>query len=212
MQELTPIRYSTKLLFGKFMYQVQLELISNINGRLNQVDRNIILHPIKQWLGKNCLGAYKTTASWDTYGTPGMVSLKDICKLRVYLENSTDYMAFKHNHADTIKSCCHPASKQHEEMIRNGLNIDIRDDLYYNKYRYKIHFRFWWSSENRKKMISQLKSLIHDDSKKKQEYFFSRYGGNVYLSNRSDLMMIRMSMPEQIVSICVVSTHGEING
>lgn len=214
LQKLIPINYTTKTLYGKFIYVIKAELsFPTASNNNTTVQRNITTKPIQTWLEKKCQGRYKTHATWNS--TTIIINdrnvHKNICTYRIYLENKSDYENFKKVHKSIIVSCTQPATQEHEDLIKNGLIIDVRSHLYYSKYRYKIYFKMWWNSENKKYIVSSVKNFLYDEAKKTQDYMFSRYGGSLYLKHHSDLLMLQISLTEFISSINVISTYDEID-
>jgi len=131
--------------------------------------------------------------------------------MRVYLDNIDDHTAFIEAHKGNVVSTKRPANMRYEELIRNGVNIDIRASLYYRRFRYKLHFRKWWDKNVRKQITLVVNDRLYDRSKKQQGYLISRYGASLYLASEEDLLIIKMSMPDIISKVTLVATLPDLS-
>lgn len=199
-----PVTCTTKMFFNRFTHQVTLKLSFGFEKTKKLQDEQHQIQPYKDWLTSNCIGKHKSVASWSTSHNES--GLSKICQMRVYLDNTADLDAFIDAHRDSVISAKSPINERCEALIRAGVILDVRDSLYYNRFRYKIHFRKWWDTSTRKQITSSVRDMLHDRSKKKQEYLISRYGASLYLSNEEDLVIVKMSMSDVISKITYVVT------
>lgn len=203
--------HTTKLFFNRFAYQVTLKLSYGSDTVLGSSDRAARVLTYKDWLKVNCTGSHKTNASWVvSYDMDQPNKAMQTCRMRVYLENANDYEAFIETNRDHVESIKKPANKHYEDMIRSGIVLDIRNSLYYGRFRYKMHFRKWWDASVRKQISLMVRDRIHDRTKKRQDYLISRYGASLYLANESDMVIIKMTMPDMISKVVVVATESEL--
>ena len=204
--------YTTKLFFNWFAYHVTLRLVFSASGSSSRADDQSRIKPYKDWLLINCKGKHKSTTSWTiSCDHDDPKSVHRVCTMRVYLDNINDHTAFIEAHKGNVVSTKRPANMRYEELIRNGVNIDIRASLYYRRFRYKLHFRKWWDKNVRKQITLIVNDRLYDRSKKQQGYLISRYGASLYLASEEDLLIIKMSMPDLISKVTLVATLPDLS-
>lgn len=204
--------HATKLFFNRFAYQVTLKLSYASTEVIDRKDRVSKTIPYKDWLSSNCTGSHKTNSSWSvSYDMDDPSKMIQTCRMRVYLENSGDYESFIDANRDTVESVKKPANKHYEDLIKSGVVLDVRNSLYYGRFRYKLHFRKWWDASVRKQISLTVRDRLHDRAKKRQDYLISRYGASLYITNESDMVIIKMSMPDMISKVVVVATETELS-
>lgn len=204
--------YTTRLLFGRFLYQATVKLSYDATSSSDHNRDALALKPLKDWLSDNCNGSHKTNASWAVYldlEVEPAVTFR-VCTMRVYLDNLDDYERFVEHHKNDMVSTKRPANDIHVDMIKSGMNIEIRSHIYYNRYRYKLHFKGWWDSRVRKQTSALIRDRLHDRSRKHQNYLISKYGASLYLANEEDLAIIKMSVPELLSRITFAATESDL--
>ena len=102
-----------------------------------------------------------------------------------------------------------PLNGEHEELLKSGTHVEIRDKLFYHRFRYRINFRGGWGGHGRRNIIDTVRSHLHDPGKRKQEYLLSSKDCTLYLQNQHDLMVIKLSMSDLITRLTMVNTISE---
>lgn len=194
---------TTRLFFGKFAYQISISLATKSKTLVDHTDADSLINSYISEISTKLNGNHKIVRYRSTVGDPRS------CTIRLYLDNADDYESFIVANREMISSSRKPLNKECEDLIRNGANLDIRDSLYYSRYRYKLNFKKWWDSKVRKSITSSIKDRLHDPSRKKQDYLISRYGGSVYLAKEEDLVILKMTMSDVISKLTVVTVRAE---
>lgn len=105
-----------------------------------------------------------------------------------------------------------PIDARAENLLLNGIRIDIRERPYWDRYRYAMHF---WTRKGDGNTNGDLMMFIGRSLGPPIDRGYrvvrSRYFPAVYLSCESQLAMLRMSEPpDRVISTTVVYTHDEV--
>lgn len=211
---MTEPRYTTKLLYGRYLYQINLMLILPPTTRhqtLNFREKEVALFDIRRWLSDRCENGYRTYVSWrrSENGDQAQSTYVHRCFFNLYLRDRADFDAFVADHSGMVIETMKPASREHEDLLKQGIQVEIRDKLFYRRFRYRVKFRGGWQGKSRMHIMENVRSQLFDPSRKKQAYLLSSYDCTLYVESQSDLMLIRLSMGEIIKGLTVVTTREE---
>lgn len=114
-------------------------------------------------------------------------------------------------HADLITEIVAPASDLHRQLLLGGVEIQIRERLIYDRFRYRVEFRPGparaWQPIIRDWVRQQFADKIRG---RRGDYLVT---GNwiycLYLRTEEDLMMVKLSLEEYIHNIVRVDTFAE---
>lgn len=175
-------------------------------------NRSKHIAPIKLWLKQNCERQTRTLAcrSWDIKN--GRID-QDIMRLTIFLENKSDYQKVLQQYSESVIRTLAPASQEHEELLSQGIKLDIRDHLYYHIYSYKITFKgIWYRGNNNKQIVKDfINNTLHDETKSKQDFKFLSLDYILYLKNIDDLMLVKMVLGELIREVIFAYTADQIS-
>jgi hypothetical protein len=226
--------HTCKLYYHTYLWKVKL-IIPCIEGKgrgRSYTDRcrEETLHPIISWISSHVTGEYRLLKSWrkiqsrilNVIGKRPKVKTKilNFCHFTMFIDNEQEYLDFVNQFQNYVDATCSPANKSHEDLIREGNNLDVRKDLYFGAYRYKITFwgggwRGRWSvttSVDRVELKKDIKNHLYDDSKDvvDQDYYIIEFNNTLYLKNKSDFTMIKLSMADIIRKITIIVLPDEI--
>lgn len=210
------IRYTTRLMYNRFVYQVNLAVVLPPTTRLARVthrEKEVALFDIRRWLSEKCQNGHRTYASWRRKMANSSVddrkTFVHVCYFNLYLRERADFEAFLDEYRDQAVGIMFPLNAEHEELLKSGTHVEIRDKLFYHRFRYRINFRGGWSGHGRKNIIDTVRTHLHDHSKRKQDYLLSSADCTLYLTHQHDLMVIKLTMPELITKLTMVNTLSE---
>lgn len=207
------IRYTTKLMYRQYVYQVSLDVVLFPKTRLSNVsqrDRDVALFDIKKWLLERCEHGYRTHASWrKKYPRNDSNAFFHVCHFNIYLRERSDFESFLNNHWDQAVGLMMPLNAEHEELLKAGTQVEIRDKLFYHRFRYRVNFRGGWGGNARKHIVETVRGHLHDPSKNTQDYFLRSNDCTLYLEHHHDLMAIKLTMGEMITRLTMVNTISE---
>lgn len=215
------IRYTTRLMYRQFVYQINLAVVLPPTTRMAKVtnrEREVALFDIRRWLSENCRHGHRTYASWRRKLADGKngesKTFVHVCYFNLYLRDRGEFEAFLEEYRDKAIGIMFPLNDDHEELLKSGTHVEIRDKLFYHRFRYRINFRGGWGGHGRKNIIETVKTHLHDPDRRKQDYLLSSNDCTLYLKNQQDLMVIKLSMSDLITKITMVNTLSEagLNG
>jgi hypothetical protein len=194
--------------------------------------RQDTLRPINSWLKSHCAGNYRLLKTWrkthskvlNAVGKKPRIKNKIVnsCHFTIFINNEAEYLNIINQFDSMVIITFSPANKSHEELIRDGNIIDVKDNLYFDKFRYKISF--WGGSWNRRWSTKQIEILsvkdiqdlitshLHNDSIgiDDQEYCLITFNKSLYIKNKGDYTLIKLAMGEYIKKITVIALPNEV--
>lgn len=208
------IRYTNRLMYRKYVYQVSLAVVLPPTTRLaniGQRDREVALFDIRRWLSEKCKHGHRTHTSWRRKSSrdDSKQTFVHVCYFNLYLRERDDFESFLDDHKEHAIGVMLPLNREHEELLKAGTHVEIRDKLFYHRFRYRVNFRGGWGGNGRKQIMETVRGHLHDTSKRKQHYLLSSKDCTLYLENQHDLMAIKLSMGEMITKLTMVNTISE---
>lgn len=214
--------YTSKLFYNKYAWKIVLTLFSfrpplkqkrisaATRRRQTTVTRKAMLAPILTWLSTNYPTNYRLLTSWRVITTTSPKETYDVCQLTVFISSQDAYDACLEKFECILYSTMAPANANHIDLIQQGAHIEVRDDLYYNKFRFKVSFWGGWWGKSREEIIESIQTQLHDDTKDEQQYRMVKANCTLYLKDQSDFMLIKLSLSPKIRETKVVSLFSEI--
>lgn len=206
------IRYTTRMMYRKYVYQVSLSVVLPPTTRMasiSQKDREVALFDIRKWLSDKCQHDHRTHASWRRKSLRDDRTFMHVCYFNLYLRERVDFESFLEDHKQQAIGIMLPLNQEHEELLKAGTEVEIRDKLFYHRFRYRVNFRGGWSGSGRKHITETVRSHLHDSSKRKQDYLISSKDCTLYLQHQHDLIAIKLTMGELITRLTMVNTLSE---
>ena len=192
-------RYVTKLLFGQYAYQINLELKFPTSDRRKNAVVDARLTPIKRWLSETLQFGYRTRITWARRRNDKK-EFEDICEFNLYIQTERDYNTVLAEYGQQAVTIKFPENAEVAEQIAQGAEIEYRPHLYYHTYQYKLYLSLRTSD------FLALKKRAEDhlagDGEQKTRYKFG--SGNIIYLNHEDLIMLKLSIGEHIKRITMV--------
>lgn len=106
-----------------------------------------------------------------------------------------------------------PASAAVARFMELNSNVEIRKNLLYKKFRYRISFRYQWGDVGSTYMMQWIEDRLDPkDGGETWACLNNRYYPRLYLTNDSDMMMLSMSAdPDKIKKIVTIRLLSEIS-
>lgn len=193
-------RYVTKLLFNRFAYQINLELLFPKEDRRKNSVTDFRLTPYQRWLSDTLAkNSYRTRISWSRRKDHDKQFI-DVCEFNLYIQTAEDYRAVLAQYGDRAVVIKQPENEEVAELIAQGAEIEYRPHWYYHQYQYKVYLRL------RDVEYQQLKSMVEQtfasDDPQAKRYKFTN--GNIVYMNHEDLVLCKLSFGERIKRVTAV--------
>ena len=188
--EITEHRWTTQLWYGAYTHVVDI-----------QCDSNMPTDPV-DWARCYCKGRHRT---YSTYARSSERPRKRN-SVRIYAR-SADYKLILETWGDRVTMVRTPMNETAEAELLSGITLNIRDTLYWNRYRYAVHF--YCKAGPRSGLRKWVENSLGKD-KRAVRLGRGNYHPILYLRDDSDLVMVRMSEPDLITSISKIYTHKEL--
>lgn len=160
--------WTTELYYKKYTHMVQ---IATANGDSDPVE----------WCKKNLPGSHKKRTH--------SLSRKQVND-RFYC-NESGYNQLIEIFGDRVVDYSKPFNEVAEQQLRQGLTLELRDQLYYKKYRYSLYVR-----QGDLDIRDWYKSNL---GVYKQDYFHTYGGTSLYLRTDESLLHVKLALSENIV-------------
>lgn len=206
------IRHPVKLMYRKYAFNAKLTVILPPTTRFSTIsrkDQDVALFEIRKWLSDHCEHDHRTYAAWNRVVSKDNSNFVHVCHFSTFFKERSDFDQFVDQNRDRITAITMPASKEHEDLLRSGTHVEIREKLFYNRFRYRVNFRGGWGGHARQQIIETVYAQIHNNDKQKQDYLMGTRDCTLYLEHQHDLMLIKLSIGELISRLTMVSTFNE---
>lgn len=151
------------------------------------------------WLSSEMPGSYRKYSRRDGNGTRSSVCV--FCKGKEFRRIMDEW-----GHA--VSSVTVPIDAEAEDLLLDGIRLDIRNRLYWGKYRYSLHFWERWGNGGILQAWVTARLGPPDGS---YRFVRHRYFPMLYLADRSQLAMLRLAEPPcRIVDTKRAYTHDEV--
>lgn len=192
-----------KLYFKKYLTCLKFNI--SLDRSNSVVSKSPILMEIKNHLKAHNID-YKSRLDWFFTRTSIEV------KFAVYLndEQACDY--FINNYPTYLSHLTTPLSNEHKELIKSKIEIEIRDKLIYNRFKYKVLFKTTGRMYEKKQEIKDWISTAFEtkvNSRKGDYLLVDHWLLTLYLTTKEDLTLVRLCLSDNITSIIQVDTVDE---
>jgi len=186
-------RWTTRLWYKRFTHAVDIAC-----------DPDMPVDPVK-WCRRHLKGRsrtysdYQRTGSWPHFA-------RTLKAVRIYVASS-DYQTVLDAWRDRLRMVSKPFNDGAENELLNGMLLNLRDRLYWNRFRYAISF--YCPNNKRDELAEWVANCLPKD---KRAVRLSR--GNhfpiLYLRDESDMVLVKLSEPARIIQIARAYTHQEL--
>ena len=209
-------RFNTgRLFFGKFPYKILLKRIGNINDQL--WENEITPKKLHEWL--RCRKIHNRIYTKINYTKDGSKNMSVF--MNIFVESEKDFKEIKSEFSDYVVSVTQPIDDSHIDVLKDNTNVIIRNSLLYKRFRYvisftkKYHYLQQVEEDNLNIWINDtfLKN-VNDSEIKWDRFKWHQMGWNprLYLSDESDLILVKLTWAERIRSITIIHTYDELKG
>jgi hypothetical protein len=209
---MTQHSYTSRLIYYKYPFQANLVITLPLGVEPRR--HNSITDHLSQyvgWVKKHCKKKTRINKSWyKDHRTNDAYTAQWCCHFSVCFDSRDDYDGFCTQFNDCLVATRAPANDHHEDLIRSGGTIEVRDKLFYRKYRHKVSFRGGWRPVTRAEIQEFVREQLHDPVKKKKQDYYMAHDCTLYLKENSDLILVKMALSEHIYQNVIVATHAEL--
>ena len=194
-----------KLYFKTFTHCIKLK-VSQTRGV--SVGTNTVVRQIKNRLAILSI-PHRTRVDWNFTLSKSQIDIR----FSVYLSDEHEYLHMMKEHAAVITWSSRPVNALHSRLLLDKTEIQFKDQLLFNRFRYKASFRVGWRKEVRAEVVNWLRSQFGDrlHGRKGEWLYLDSWNPNLYLLDDMDLTMVRLSLGEHVLSVTRVemfSDHG----
>jgi hypothetical protein len=186
-------RWTTRLWYKRFTHAVDIVC-----------DEHMPTDPIK-WCRKYLKGRSRTYSDYQRMGTwPKWVRARKA--VRIYV-TSSDYQTVLDTWGDRVRMVSMPFNDIAEAELLGGMIINLRDKLYWNRYRYAINF--YCKGGVKAGLVEWVQDCLPTD-KRAVRLGRGTHFPILYLREESDMVLVRMVEPAKIIQITRAYTHSEV--
>ena len=146
------------------------------------------------------------------YDVKLLKSIRDSQLIVYYNDDNIENLVPKHF---SIKEKYKPINESQITLQKNNTNLDVRQTLYFKKYRYKIDLKFSnkYGNENGYIMENLREELseIYNNFKIKNSYRYSMMGKLYIECEEDDLLYIQLKYSDKILKIYKAVLTSEVN-
>jgi hypothetical protein len=194
--------FTPKLYFGKFTDCIRFTIMrKDADVRSDPIIRNI------KSIIANSGADNRTRLDWNFVKDKKVLATLNCYFTDQQLGNLLKSSLYAHLITDAVA----PASELHRRLLLEGVEIQLRDRLMYNRFRYKIQFKSGFDRSNLPIIRDWVKDQFQGKKNgRKGDYLLM---GNwmmcLYMSSEDDLFLLKLSLDEYIYSITRVDTFAE---
>ena len=186
-------RWTTRLWYKRFTHAVDIAC-----------DEQMPTDPVK-WARKHLKSRSRTYSDYQRTGTwPRWVRVRK--SVRVYV-TSSDYQTVLDTWSDRVRMVSVPFNDFAETELLGGMIINLRDKLYWNRYRYAINF--WCRGGAKAELAEWVRASLPTD-KRAVRLGRGTHFPILYLRDQSDMVLVKMAEPAKIIQITRAYTHSEV--
>jgi len=186
-------RWTTRLWYKRFTHAVDIEC-----------NEHMPVDPSK-WCRKHLKGRSRTYSDYQRTGT-WLKPVRTRKAVRIYV-TSSDYLTVLDTWGDRVRMVSTPFSAQAETELLSGVILNLRDKLYWNRYRYAINF--YCKGGVKAGLVEWVSDCLPSD-KKAVRLGRGTHFPILYLRDESDMLLVRMAEPARIIQITRAYTHTEV--
>ena len=186
-------RWTTRLWYRRYTHAVDIVC-----------DADMAQDPVK-WAHKHLKGRSRTYSDYQRTGTwPRWIRTRK--SVRLYVTGS-DYQMALDSWGPRVRMVSMPFSATAEAELLSGIILNLRDKLYWNRYRYAINF---YCKNGVKAGLSEwIKDCLSSD-KRAVRLGRGNHFPILYLRDESDMVLVKMAEPARIIQITRAYTHSEV--
>jgi len=186
-------RWTMRLWYGRFTHAVDIIC-----------DDSMPEDPVK-WARKHLKGRCRTYSDYVRSGKwPNFT--RNRTGLRLYL-TGYDYQTVLDTWGDKVRMVSTPFNSAAESELLGGTVINLRDKLYWGRYRYSISF--YCQHGNRQGLAGWIADCLPND-KRAVRLGRGNHFPILYLRDESDMVLVKMVEPAKIIQITRAYTHSEV--
>jgi len=177
------IAWTTKLLYSRYTHVTQIACDPSDDH--------------KAWANRNLRSKFRTYSEYSNRSRQSMS----------FYTTREDQDLLLEEYQDRVLMVRQPFDDEAERLLISGVEINLRERLYYNRYRYSV--RFYCRNGSGTVLADWVKNTLGTDSRQ------LRLGRGhhfpiLYLRDESDMVMVRMIEPATVVGVVRAWTYEEL--
>ena len=190
---ITEQRWTTRLWYKRFTHAVDIICSEDMSA-----------DPVK-WARKHLKGRSRTYSDYH-YPKRFDRGVKLRTSVRIYT-TSSDYQTVLDAWGSKVKMVSTPFNSDAEAELLNGMILNLRDKLYWGRYRYAVSF--YCHSGKRQELTEWVSGCLPRD-KRAVRLGRGTHFPILYLRDQSDMIMVKMAEPAKIIQVTRAYTHAEV--
>jgi hypothetical protein len=167
-------RWTTKLLYRRYTHVVQIACDHRDDPRA--------------WAKQNLRSKFRTHSEYAHAGRQSMSFYTD----------AGDHSLLVAEYADRVLSVRRPFNQEAERLLLSGVEISLREKLYYNRYRYSV--RLYCKNGTRTGLVEWVRNCLGSDNRQLR-LGRGTYFPILYLRDESDMVMVRLAEPANVIGV-----------
>lgn len=139
---------------------------------------------------------------------------KVIISASIFVKTKKDFDKVVAEWPDIIDSITIPYDTKHINVLKDDRSVIIRKTLLYKKYKYVVTFKSYWDAVSKKPSNNVeewfKESFYPSTARDTYNTYIYGYNPRVYLKNDDDLLLIKLSLDDEITNIVEVRTFDEL--
>lgn len=217
------IFHTNKLFCNKYPYRVVVSRL--VIDQNNDID-GWSLSDCKEWFKSKKITDFKiynkirvmhkgTAIICAFFNKKTIQRSKLLLSASVFLKTKSDFNAFVKKYESDVNNVTIPISNAHVSILENDKSIVSRKSLFYKKYRYVIKFKYHYVFNRFNNFDDSENDFVNDWLKANfidldKDCKLTTFGKTLYLNDIDDLMLIKLSLGDEILKIVEVRTFDEI--
>lgn len=200
--------YTSKLFYRRYAFRILFTKCTTIGDPDYHKDWTV--HNCKEWLESNHIehrmyNKVRRTGRKNNPKTLVTVSSS------LFLKNKLDFDHAVSKWKGNVDSVTCPYDESHVDILIDNTTVLIRKKLIYNRFRYIVVFRRKWQESIQDLEDWIVPTLIQQqDEGREIKWVSNSWTPRLYLSDESDLVLVKLSWGERIKCVTLVKTIDEI--
>lgn len=196
-----------KLYFNRFTHCIKINFMLKKDSSGFTIKGHSTIRSIKDWLAANSV-PNRTRVDWYFKSANNI----NVC-FGIYLNDEAAYETLIKDNQSLVQWASKPASDLHKNLLLNNTEIEFREKLFYNRFRYKISFNTGWRKDKLPELSQWVKDQFHDrvNSRTGDYLFIGGWTASLYLKEDSDVLMAKLCQSEivtRVIRLEKFSEHG----
>lgn len=168
------IAWTTKLLYSRYTHVTQIACDPSYDH--------------KAWAKRNLRSKFRTYSEYSNRLRQSMS----------FYTTREDQDLLLEEYQDRVLMVRRPFNQEAERLLLSGVEISLREKLYYNRYRYSV--RLYCKNGTRTGLVEWVRNCLGSDNRQLR-LGRGTYFPILYLRDESDMVMVRLAEPANVIGV-----------